>query len=123
MNTNYEKIVKKINADTYNEFMEYIRYLFRYSNNGAVHIIHKYTADHIPDIMKKKVEDLTDEDKINLLIHWAYEHGGEDRYKETPFSIIQKITDAELVQEFNRRATAFGSSVAIKAEAIVVRKE
>jgi len=118
MNDDYKKIVKKVNSDTYNEFMEFIRYLFRYSNNGAIHIIHKYiTEDKIDDIYKKKVCELSDDDRLNLLIHWAFQNGGIDKYRETPFSIIEHITDAELVQEFNKRLMDKHSSVGIKFEA------
>lgn len=119
MNDNYKKIVDRVNEDTYHEFMEQIRYLMRYSNNGAIHIIHKYvTEGKIDDIYKKRVCELFEEDRLNLLIHWAFQHGGMDKYRETPFSIIEHITDAELVQEFNRRMRNKHSSVAIKVEAI-----
>lgn len=121
---NYKKIIDKVYSTTYDTFMEFIRYLFRYSKDGAVHIIHEHiNPDKLDRIMNKNVKDLTDDEKMDLLIHWAYEHGGEDKYKETPFSIIQNITDAELVYEFNRRAKSLGSSVAIKAEAVIVSKE
>ena len=119
MNDDYKKIVEKINKDTYGEFMEFIRYLLRYSNNGAVHIIHKYiTEDKIDDIYKKRVCDLNEEDRLNLLIHWAFKHGGIDKFRETPFSIIEHLTDAEVVQEFNRRLMDKHSSVGIKFEAM-----
>lgn len=116
-NDNYKKIVDHTMKMTYNEFMEQIRYLFRYSNNGPIHIIHKYCDHHIDEINKKNVEDLTDEEKVILMTHWAYENGGIDRYRETPFSIINSLTDAEVVREFNKRCNNPSSSVTIKATA------
>lgn len=113
----YKKIVKQTMNMTYKEFMEQIRYLFRYSKNGTIHIIHEHCDHRINEINKKSVEDLTDEDKVILMTHWAYEYGGIDKYRETPFSIISALTDAEVVDEFNRRCKDPHSTVTINAKA------
>lgn len=113
-----EKIVRKVLDTTYVEFIDQIAYLLRYSKNGPIHIIHDtMNKSSIPDINKKMVSELTDDEKLMLMIEWVYEAIGEDRYRETPFSIISNLTDAELVHEVNRRANSSFSSVVIKAEA------
>ena len=99
----YETIVEKVIMKTYDEFMEQIRYLFRFTNNGPIHIIHEYFDDRIHSIENKPVNELSKNERLLLMIHWAYENGGFDKFRSTPFNIIENLTDDEIVNEFNRR--------------------
>jgi hypothetical protein len=119
----YEIIVKKVMQTTYTEFMEQIRYLLRYSKNGPIHIIHQYFDSHVDDIKKKTVNELTEHERLILMVHWAYEHGGFDKFRATPFNIIENLTDAEIVDEFNRRCNSPHHSVRIETSAICRRNE
>ena len=121
--TNHENTVNKIMKITYEEFIEQIRYLFRYNENGPIHIIHEYFDDHILDIEKKSVNELTENERLILMIHWAYENEGFDKYRFTPFSIIEHLTDAEILKEINRRINSRHHSIKIETNITCRRNE
>lgn len=116
------KIYDTVIQDEFKNFIEKIAYLIRYSNSHA-DLIHKYSNDYISEIMNKPVNELTNEEKVHVMIHWMFKNGGVGKYEETPIFIIEHLTDNEVVHEFNRRCNDPSSSVTIKSSAVIENKE
>lgn len=112
-----DAIVNKVFTDAFQDFIQNIGYLIKYTNNASIKSIWEFMDDQVVEISKKLVGELTDREKVLMMVHWSYINGGIDGFRSTPFDIIKNLTDAEVVQEFNRRCNDPTSYVTIKSEA------